>query len=529
MKKRIDFNSAKEAQLDEKIRNTLEAQFELPESVSAAKQNALKKISEGAAGSLRPLNKKKRFRKVWTAFAGTAAAGAVFSAVCITNPALAANIPVVGSVFEKIGKSLGFSGDYADYAKPLEQENAGTQETADSGGGEEAGRESAYRKTVDGVTVTLSEVYCNDQALYLSMLIESQETLPETITDQDGTPVIDIIDSELQFSYNKSFRLLNAYLDGKMLDAHTYAGVLRVEMEETKRNNDEMKRFYEDRNAFLKEKGFDMENMEELGFTFEDVARELGMEEFSDEQIAAIGGPDKSDYDMELEIPEKFTADLTIHKIRGKKSEAQDTTPEMPKELKDAYTQAMAENGLDEADYESFTEEEKETEHRLFTEMWNQYYELYPETMSPWNVHNSWEFAGDWDFSLEVEMDRTRTVTKEINMLDEDGNGIVSVARTPFELIVDVRDPELKYFPVALDADGEPMPYGKFGSSVNVMAIQDRDVSTIYLYLCEEYEYLDELKGYYYSDDYEIKKKTKSFKEYLDERAVLKTEVSFGE
>ena len=40
-------------------------------------------------------------------------------------------------------------------------------------------------------------------------------------------------------------------------------------------------------------------------------------------------------------------------------------------------------------------------------------------------------------------------------------------------------------------------------------------------------EYMDELKGYYWSDDYEEKAKTKTFKQLLDERAVAGTEVHF--
>ena len=40
-------------------------------------------------------------------------------------------------------------------------------------------------------------------------------------------------------------------------------------------------------------------------------------------------------------------------------------------------------------------------------------------------------------------------------------------------------------------------------------------------------EYMDDIKGYYYSDDYEQKKAEKSYKELLDERAVYSTEVHF--
>ena len=64
-------------------------------------------------------------------------------------------------------------------------------------------------------------------------------------------------------------------------------------------------------------------------------------------------------------------------------------------------------------------------------------------------------------------------------------------------------------------------------NSNNTYAIQDRDISTVYIYLCDYYEYMDELKGYYWSDDYEEKAKTKTFKQLLDERAVASAEVHF--
>ncbi|MBP7391436.1 MAG: hypothetical protein KA936_05355, partial [Blautia sp.] len=82
------------------------------------------------------------------------------------------------------------------------------------------------------------------------------------------------------------------------------------------------------------------------------------------------------------------------------------------------------------------------------------------------------------------------------------------------------QDPEAKYFAVMLDANGDIMPYGGVSNSNNTYAIQDRDISTVY-------EYMDELKGYYWSDDYEEKAKTKTFKQLLDERAVASAEVHF--
>ena len=40
---------------------------------------------------------------------------------------------------------------------------------------------------------------------------------------------------------------------------------------------------------------------------------------------------------------------------------------------------------------------------------------------------------------------------------------------------------------------------------------------------------MDEIKGYYWSEDYEEKKKVKTYKEYLDERSILHTEVIFDQ
>ena len=47
------------------------------------------------------------------------------------------------------------------------------------------------------------------------------------------------------------------------------------------------------------------------------------------------------------------------------------------------------------------------------------------------------------------------------------------------------------------------------------------------VYVCDYMEYMDELKGYYYSSDYEEKAKEKTFKQLLDERCVYSEKVSF--
>ena len=535
MSKKLEFHTGEKGYTQEQIRQTLNGEFELPKAVKEAKEKAFEQIrmgkqleNSGNKNVLRPAAKKgKTAKHIYKEVGSVAAAAALFSAVCITNPTWASNIPLLGNVFEELGSSLGFSGDYSSYAKPLQEE--AENETAQGKGQTTENGAAAFSKTVDGVTVTLSEVYCNETAMYLSLLIESEEPIPDTMIDQDGDPVIRLVDSDMNLSYNPDFTLLNAYLDGKIVDENTYAGVLRVDMEETSVNEDGWNAYYEARNAFLSENGIDMEKLENGEISFDDIAMQLGLEEFSDEALKEIGGPDASEYAQPLDIPETFTVDFSIGEIVGTLPQELDTTPEMPQELVDEYNQAMAEKGLDPDNYENFTEEEMEIEHQLFTEMWNKYQELYPETAYADNSYNSWKYTGDWSFSFQVEKDHTKTVTKEVNLLDAEGDGILSVTRTPFEVTLNVKDPSAKYCAVALDANGDLMEVGKFGGKADVLAVQDHDVSTMYVYLCNYYEYMDELKGYYWSDDYEEKKKTKTFKELLDERAVLHTEVVFDE
>lgn len=530
--------------MEDEIREVLQKEFAVPENVEAAKEQAFRQIRQGV--HLDSLSKKQvpvpagrktgKSRRIYKAMGSVAAAAAVFSAVCIVNPTWAKEIPLIGNVFEKLGNSLGFSGDYSEYAKPVKEEAAAEGTAGETTGTEETGQEpeegdTAYSKTADGVTVTLSEIYCNDAALYLSLLVESEEPIPDTqMYDEDEkVPYIKLEDTCLNLSYNSNILLTNTYMDGQMVDENTYAGILRVDMQDITYNEEGLAEYYKDLNDFFAEQGLPAGKLESGEISGEEAAAMLGIEELTDEQIASIGGPDYAEYAQPLEVPETFTAELSIGEIVGLRPEETTTIPEIPQELIEEYEQAMADKGLDPDNYESFTEEEMEIEHQLYTEMWKKYAQMYPEVNEIDSEYEYWKYTGGWDFSFQVEKDHTKTQTKELNLLDEEGCGIRSITRTPFEVTMDVYDPAARYCAVALDADGEPMPGPRFGGYADVMAIQDRDVSRMYVYLCDYNEYMDEIKGYYYSDDYEEKKKTRTFKEYLDERAIMHAEVVFDE
>ncbi len=588
MAKKLDFDKEKNNRNDNAIEEIMQAEFPLPKHAEDAKNEAFSRIREMAAASgnaentanmVQRLQEKstekstkkstekstgssgkkssgvekshKKFKAVYKTALGLTAAAAVFSAVCITNPAFAENIPLVGNVFKQLGNSLGFSGDYSKYAKQLtdstedalptdadgsqegssnsQNDQVEDQNTTENYNSDKTKDNESYSKTVDGTTVTLSEVYCNEMALYLSMTIHTEDKFPDTFITSDGKPNIKLSEnSTVKYDYmDGKSNLFNAYLDGKMLDDNTYAGVLRIPVEDMTVDDAGWTKFYEVRNAFFKEKGLDVDSED---FSFDKLAQVLGMDEYSDEKLPQVGGPAISDYVKDIKVPDRFAMELDLKDIVGTLPDDQDTTPDIPQDLRDEYDQKMAEHGIstDDADYESLTEEQKNLEHQFFTEMWNEYFERYPEANEGNNRYNSWTLKGDWKFSVDVEKNTSDTVKKDVNVVDENGDGVLSITKTPFEITMKMQDPETKYFAVMLDANGDIMPYGGVANSnADTYAIQDRDVSTVYIYLCDYYEYMDELKGYYWSDDYEEKAKTRTFKQLLDERAVAGTEVHF--
>ena len=584
MAKKFNFDKKMENDANNVIEEILQADFPLPEQAEAAKNEAFAKIREMAAASERQESTKdtyseenrkvesleinkysqddrefadnsnstrshRKFKTIYKTVLGMTAAAAVFSAVCITNPAFAENIPLVGNVFERIGNSLGFSGDFSKYATPLEDENSSTEvgstqnekeqntssdnmntNATESDNKENENTDSKWSQTYNGTTLTVSEVYCNDTALYISLIISMEEKIPNTLLTEDGTPWINLNNGSIwmKCDFNDGDMLVNAPLDGQLIDDHTFAGVLRIDNTEFTYDFAGEQRFNEAWEKFWKEKGID----DVYNATNEEVAAAIGIEDAEKvtiEDAVAAGAPDEKDYLKEIKVPDQFTMELSFPQIVGMLPEEETTTPEIPQELRDERDQAVADAGLNEDDYENFTEEQQETLRLIDQEMYNKYTKLYPDVNKHPNKYEDWWVDGDWDFTIPVEKNDAQTVIKEIQAVDSEGNGVISLTKTPFEITMNESGDTADYFPVILDADGKPMSFGKFTGTANTVAISDRDISTVYVYLCDYIEYMDELKGYYWSDDYEEKAKTKTFKQLLDERAVASAEVHFDE
>lgn len=80
------------------------------------------------------------------------------------NPVLAAKIPLIGRIFEKVEDDVTYSGDYTDKVSVLTNEDsAGNLDT------------SEYSVSDRGITMTVSEVYCDGYSIFLTVNIEAED------------------------------------------------------------------------------------------------------------------------------------------------------------------------------------------------------------------------------------------------------------------------------------------------------------------------------------------------------------------
>lgn len=144
------------------------------------------------------------------------------------NPVLAAKIPLIGKIFEKVEDDVIYSGDYTEKGTVLTNEDqAGNLDTSD------------YSVSDNGITLTASEIYCDGYSIFLTVNIEAEDAdfthIPEHYTGMnvaDGRTAAGFyIGGTWSVDGNSPERLENTF-DGKVIDSHTFAGMLKVNLAE---------------------------------------------------------------------------------------------------------------------------------------------------------------------------------------------------------------------------------------------------------------------------------------------------------
>lgn len=233
-----------DSELYEILHFTLETSSEVQDKIN----NAYEQIRSSKI----QINKKKRGRKI---LYPAAAAAIIILLGCLgfSNPALAGKIPFIGRIFRTIENSIGYSGNYSDYASTITAPDNDSENNNDSQPDIESDNNSdnetnsdsdinAYSRTSGDITITLSEVVCTDMSLYISLEIYNKEEFPE-----DFNMLKNIEDYSLSFNFlylicshsfdfAKDTTFSDPYMiEGDYVDSHTFLGIIRADLDWVRR------------------------------------------------------------------------------------------------------------------------------------------------------------------------------------------------------------------------------------------------------------------------------------------------------
>lgn len=423
---------------EKEIQKRMKKQVEIPERVTDKVQAAYRRIENNEIKQEKAPHRGMKW--VVRTVSSVAAVIVLCFIVYGANPVMAKKLPLVGHLFERLENQVSFKGDFSGKATVLKEELKNQEADEKDSETEDLKTEELYSKTVDGLTITFSEVYANEQAIYLTMLAENENPFPKAqMMEREGSsfPAIALF-------YEKSYDFIPqtegpkmeiANLEGMFVDEYTYTAILRVNLAEDAKDMTEYSEKYDEMVQSV---------LTEMGITFDDLNDETEeglalLEEFND-KVSAKGGSMRS-YIKQIDIPESFNLHMDI------------------KEL----------------EFVGYRDENTD-------------------------INNSPYFfnGGTWSYDIPVTVDNNQTVIADINETNDNGIGLKSVIKTPYELTVNElykEGSDSDCVMVALDANGNLLPSNNSEPLCNIFTIQDRDISTVDIYILDYMQYMEELKG----------------------------------
>lgn len=122
------------------------------------------------------------------------------------NPALAEKLPIIGAMFKLIEKNVESPADYSKYAASLNE-----------------------AVSDNGIKVTVSDILCDGEGLYVTYKIESKEPFKYELDGNEPLDSDQLLENEdyhkVSFSDNELVMGKVSGLDGKFIDEHTFVGM----------------------------------------------------------------------------------------------------------------------------------------------------------------------------------------------------------------------------------------------------------------------------------------------------------------
>ncbi len=416
---------------ESELRRILGADLEPSEIIDAKVEEAYRMIRNASAGKggTKSPDKLNRIKKISVGIGSAAAVFALMVTFCVMNPVLASGIPVLGGIFSRIADIFSFG------QLPGEDTVVLYQEDGDVSKNEEGVRDTTvYQKTSGDITITLTEEYATNQAVYIGVNVRNAQAFPEMALFTDGTQCLSLKTVE-QYSFRSDTIQSLRLIEGKFVDAQTFEGILRIDYSEINKDERKYIQAYEEAIAAG----------EELLLTSENYAQ----------------------YVDEYEIPQTFTMKLDISNIVG------DLAQPLP--------------------FPSEGQKSGEELDNMSDEEWQAYMKTLPQESFDYpNKYENWCQEGSWTYDLTITQKDSASRVIEVNQTNEAGIGVRSIELSAVEMTLNTTEGE-DIITVALDANGNKI---EGGYSSNTLAIAGHDISKVYIYICDYDAYMDEIKRY---------------------------------
>lgn len=174
-------------------------------------------------------NKTKKSKTL--AIAGCAAAVFLVAVTyCIKNPSLAAQLPFIGHIFESLEQNVSYRGNYSENAITLPSETTKTGESASLSA---EAKTDPYRAESGDLSITLSEVTYDSNAIYLAILVENKKRFAENAQNNNQLSLNCQTDLYRADGSKETFRpadgnALAYQAEGEFIDSNTFKGMIQL-------------------------------------------------------------------------------------------------------------------------------------------------------------------------------------------------------------------------------------------------------------------------------------------------------------
>lgn len=222
----------------------LQQEIEVPDKVWSRFEQTLSDIDNQSM--------KRRRSGMWVKTAAIAGAIVIAgSAFCVSNPVLAAKIPIVGKIFEQVQNTITFSGNYA------KGENLQTGNTES-----ETQLNGTYTTVSNGVTITASEIYSDGYSIFLTAQIKMEQggldNACSYLTSLYGEATSNILYAMGDWSIGEDGQktyLNEANFEGNVVDDNTFIGMIKLDKDDYSVENGEV-------HLRISEVGYSMDDMD---------------------------------------------------------------------------------------------------------------------------------------------------------------------------------------------------------------------------------------------------------------------------